>query len=207
MAWCKFEGPPLAVTIVLAAGLTLLRLRPPNLGRRLLGLAWPVAGILLGYLPWRLFMRLNHIETGSDHMLGFYTQQLFQAIPALFKGLFHPKFFGLLWPAALLSLWVLLRKPLPSDIPDKGEASLAPTRRRGLVHTRPLLSTPAPFLALFLGGSLLAILLGYAVAPTSAEEFPFYIRATLDRLLLHITPVAALLLGEGLKALYRGEKM
>jgi hypothetical protein len=172
MAWSKFEGPPLAATIVLAAALTLLWLRPPSLGRRLLTLTWPVAGILLGYLPWRLFMRLHHIETGSDHILGFYTQQLFQALPAVFKGLLHPIFFGLLWPAVLLSLVVLGRR---------------------------LFSSPALFLALFIGGNLLAILLGYAVAPTSAEEFPLYVRGTLDRLLLHIAPVAALLVGEGLK--------
>jgi hypothetical protein len=37
------------------------------------------------------------------------------------------------------------------------------------------------------------------VAPTSAAEFPSYVRATLDRLLLHIAPGAALLVGLGLK--------
>jgi hypothetical protein len=207
MAWCKFEGSPLAATIVLAAGLTLLWLRPPNLGRRLLDLIWPIAGILLGYLPWRLFMQMHHIETGSDHILGFYAGQLWQALPALLQGLFYPKFFGLLWLAALLSLVWLLKKPRPSDIPGRDEACLAPTKRQGLFRTRPLLATPALFLALFLGGNLLAILLGYALAPTSAEEFPFYIRATLDRLLLHIAPVAALLIGEGLKDVGGGEKM
>lgn len=199
LAWAKFEGPPLAATIVVALALTLLRLRPPNLGRRIVSLAWPVAGILLGYLPWRLFMRLHRLETGSDHILGFYANQLWQALPALLKGLFLPKAFGLLWPAALLSLAWLLKKPCSPDMPGKGEACLAPAHR-GLFRTRPLLATPVLFLALFLGGNLLAILLGYAVAPTSAAEFPFYVRATLDRLLLHITPVAALLVGEGLKA-------
>jgi hypothetical protein len=206
MAWCKFEGPPLAATVVLAAALTLLWLRPPNLGRRLLGLAWPVGGIVLGYLPWRLFMRLNHLETGSDHLLGFYAGQLWQALPALLKGLFYPKFFGLLWPAALLSLWMLLGKPSPSDISGKSEASLAPAAGQGLLGARPILSTPALFLVLFLGGNLVAILLGYAVAPTSAEEFPLYVRATLDRLLLHIAPVVALLMGEGLQSFREGPK-
>ena len=57
------------------------------------------------------------------------------------------------------------------------------------------------FLALFVGGNLLAIILAYAVAPTAAAEFPGYVRATLDRLLLHLTPVAALLLALGLKDL------
>jgi hypothetical protein len=196
MAWCKFEGPPLAATIVLAALLTLLWLKN---WRRLPALAWPLGGILLGYLPWRLFMRLNHIKTGSDHLLGFYPQQLFQAMPAVLKGLFHPKFFGLLWLAALLSLALLIKKPCHSDLPARGEAGLAPTHREGLNPTRPLLSAPALFLALFLGGNVVAILLGYGVAPTSAEEFPFYVRATLERLLLHIAPVAALLIGEGMK--------
>jgi hypothetical protein len=39
------------------------------------------------------------------------------------------------------------------------------------------------------------------VAPTSAAEFPSYVRATLDRLLLHLTPTAALLAALGLKTL------
>ena len=39
------------------------------------------------------------------------------------------------------------------------------------------------------------------MAPTAAAEFPGYVRATLDRLLLHLTPVAALLLALGLKDL------
>jgi hypothetical protein len=51
------------------------------------------------------------------------------------------------------------------------------------------------------GGNLVAIILAYAVAPTSAAEFPSYVRATLDRLLLHLTPVAALFLALGLKDL------
>jgi hypothetical protein len=194
MAWCKFEGAPLAATIVLAAALTLLWLKPPALPRRLAALAWPAAGILLGYLPWRLFMQLNHIETGRDHIRGFYAHQLWQAVPALLQALVHPKFFGLLWPAALLSLAWMLKEPRPSsELLGRGEAG------QGLFRTIPLLSSPALFLALFLGGNLLAILLGYAVAPTSPAEFPLYVRATLDRLLLHIAPVAALLVGEGLE--------
>ena len=60
------------------------------------------------------------------------------------------------------------------------------------------------FLALFVGGNLAAIILAYAVAPTAAAEFPAYVRATLDRLLLHLTPVAALLLALGLKTLRGG---
>jgi hypothetical protein len=177
MAWGKFEGPPLAATIVLAALLTLLWLRPPSLSRRLLTLAWPVAGILAGSLLWRLFLRMHHIDVGSDHILGFYTQQFWQAVPALLKALSNPKFFGILWLAAFFSL---------------------------LVWRKSLLTTPRLFLALFIGGNLLAILLGYAVAPTAAEEFPLYVRATVDRLLLHISPVAALLVGEAWKDLRKG---
>ena len=69
---------------------------------------------------------------------------------------------------------------------------------------RRLWTSPTLFLALFIGGNLLAVILAYAVAPTSAAEFPSYVRATLDRLLLHLTPTAALLLalGLGLKELF-----
>ena len=55
MAWCKYEGPPLAATLLLAAALTLAWLRPPGTWRRLLLLSLPLAGLVLGYLPWRLF--------------------------------------------------------------------------------------------------------------------------------------------------------
>src|SRR4030065_11653 len=87
-------------------------------------------------------------------------------------GLLEPFSFGFLWPALALAL------------------ILAGTR---------LWRSPRLFLALFVGGNLLAIILAYAVAPTAAAEFPAYVRATLDRLLLHLTPVAALLLALGLK--------
>ncbi|MDI6853439.1 MAG: hypothetical protein QME75_07550 [Deltaproteobacteria bacterium] len=201
LAWCKFEGPPLAGTIILAAALALITLRPPSWPRCLPALAWPLGGVLLGYLPWRLFMRLHHIETGSDHLLGFYPQQLFQALPVVLKGLFFPKFFGVLWPAALASLVLLAKKP-PAATISPSQAGPVPAHGGGLWLTaRPLFAPPTLFLALFLGGNLVAILLGYAVAPTSAEEFPFYVRATLDRLLLHITPAAALIIGEGLRHL------
>ncbi len=172
LAWSKFEGPPLAATIILAAALTLLWLRPPRLARRLLSLAWPVGGLLLGYLPWRLFALSHGIETGSDHILGFYWTQLFQAIPALGLGLINPTLFGILWPTAVLALVLSWKK---------------------------ILTSPLLFLALFLGGNFLAILLAYAVAPTSPSEFHLYLRATLDRLLLHLAPLAALVIGEGLK--------
>jgi hypothetical protein len=174
LAWSKFEGPPLAATILLAAVLTLLWLRPPRLGRRLVSLIWPVAGLLLGYLPWKLFALSQGIETGSDHILGFYWTQLFQAIPALGLGLINPTLFGILWPTALLAL---------------------------VLSGKKFFTSPSLFLALFLGGNFLAILLAYAVAPTSPFEFHLYLRATLDRLLLHLAPMAALMIGEGLKGL------
>jgi hypothetical protein len=172
LPWSKFEGMPLAGTILLAAGLTLLWLRPPHLLRRLALLAWPLGGLLLGYLPWRLFAMSHVIETGSDHILGFYWEQLFKAVPALGLALMNPNLFGILWPATALALAFTGRK----------------------VFTTPLL-----FLVLFLGGNLLAILLAYAVAPTSPFEFHLYLRATIDRLLLHLTPAAALGMGEGVK--------
>jgi hypothetical protein len=169
LAWTKFEGPPLAATIVLAALLTLLWLRPPRLWRRLAALGWLVGGILLGVLPWRLFMQARQIEVGSDHILSFFPHQLLQALPPFFKMLASPWGFGFLWWAALTAV---------------------------ILTGRRLFATPRLFLALLLAGNLLAVLLGYALPPTSAEEFPFYVRATLDRLLLHIAPLAALLVGE-----------
>ncbi|MFW6113261.1 MAG: hypothetical protein ACOC8G_02965, partial [Thermodesulfobacteriota bacterium] len=178
LPWCKFEGLPLAASILLAAGLTLLWLRPPRLARRLASLTWPVAGLLLGYLPWRLFMASRGLETGADHILGFYPQQLLQALPTFFWALINPTLFGVLWPATLVALVLLGKK---------------------------LVTTPRLFLALFLGGNFAAILLAYAVAPTSPAEFHMYVRATLDRLLLHLTPVAALALGEGLKEVGAGQ--
>jgi len=172
ITWSKFEGAPLAGSILLAAGLTLVWLRPPHLARRLASLTWPFLGMLLGYLPWRLFMTSQGIETGSDHVLGFYPQQLFQALPSFLVALINPTLFGILWPATLVALVWFGKK---------------------------VFTTPKLFLALFLGGNFLAILLAYALAPTSPFEFHLYVRATLDRLLLHLTPVAALLIGEGLK--------
>jgi hypothetical protein len=174
LPWSKFEGPPLAATILLAAALTLLWLRPPHLARRLALLAWPVGGLLLGYLPWRFFAAAHGIETGSDHILGFYWEQLFRAIPALGLALVNPTLFGLLWPATAVALGLAGKK---------------------------VFTTPVLFLALFLGGNLLAILLAYAVAPTSPFEFHLYLRATVDRLLLHLTPAAALVIAAGLKKL------
>ena len=174
MAWCKYEGPPLAATILLAAALTLIWLRPPGTWRRLLLLSLPLAGLLLGYLPWRLFSIQQNLQIGADHIQGFYPQQFVLAIWYLAAALIHPFYFGLLWPAVLLAA----------------------------IHAgRRLWTSPTLFLALFLGGNLLAIILAYGVAPTSAAEFPSYVRATLDRLLLHLTPTAALLLALGLKTL------
>jgi len=172
LAWCKYEGPPLAGTVVLAAALTLLWLRPPRLGRQLAALLFPLTGLVLGVLPWRLFAAYHHLEMGSDHILHFFPHQFWQALPQVLLGLVNPVFFGVLWPTAALAL---------------------------LVMGRTLFSTPRLFLALFLGGNLLALVLAYALAPCSTAEFPFYIRGTLDRLLLHLSPIAGLLVGEGWK--------
>ena len=172
MAWCKYEGPPLAATLILAAALTLAWLRPARWVRRLGQLSVPLAGLAAGYLPWRLFAMQQKIEIGADHIQGFYPHQMVQAVYYLLAGLVEPFYFGFLWPALALAL------------------ILAGNR---------LWRSPRLFLALFVGGNLLAIILAYAVAPTGAAEFPAYVRATLDRLLLHLTPVAALLLALGLK--------
>ncbi len=172
MAWCKYEGPPLAVTVLLAALLTLAWLRPPDLKARLAALGIPLLGLGAGFLPWRLFAALGHLEMGADHIRNIYPQQFLAACTYLGVALANPFYFGVLWPALILAL---------------------------IFCGRSLWRTPRLFLALFIGGNLLAILIAYGVAPTDAAEFPSYVRATLDRLLLHITPVAALLVGEGLK--------
>jgi len=174
MAWCKYEGPPLAATLLLAAALTLAWLRPGRWVRRLVHLSVPLAGLVAGYLPWRLFTVQQKLEIGADHIQNFYPQQMVKAIYYLLAGLLSPYYFGFLWPALALAL---------------------------IVSGRRLWRSPMLFLALFVGGNLLAIILAYAVAPTAAAEFPAYVRATLDRLLLHLTPVAALLLALGLKDL------
>ncbi len=174
MAWCKYEGPPLAATIILAAALTLVWLRPPKWLPRLGQLTVLLAGLAAGYLPWRLFSLKQHLEIGADHIQSFYPHQFLEAAVYLLQGLAQPYYFGFLWPALLLAL---------------------------LFSGRRLWRSPRLFLALFIGGNLLAIILAYAVAPTAAAEFPGYVRATLDRLLLHLTPVAALLVGLGIKDL------
>jgi hypothetical protein len=180
MAWCKYEGPPLAATVILAAALTLAWLRPPGVWRRLASLTLPVAGLALGYLPWRLFALKQNLQNGADHVQSFYPHQLAQAVSSLAAYLVNPYFFGLFWPSLLLA---------------------------GICSVRRLWGSPGLFLALFIAGNLVAVLLAYAVAPTSAAEFPSYVRATLDRLLLHLTPTAALLLALGLKELYPGAEL
>lgn len=177
LAWCKYEGPPLAATIILAAALTLAWLRPERWVRRLGQLSVPLAGLVAGYLPWRLFMVRQQLEIGSDHIQSLYPHQMVKAVSYLLAGLVEPFYFGFLWPALALAL---------------------------IFTGRRLWRSPLLFLALFVGGNLVAIIIAYAVAPTGAAEFPAYVRATLDRLLLHLTPTAALLLALGLKTL-RGE--
>jgi hypothetical protein len=174
MAWCKYEGLPLAATLVLAAAITLAWLRPQHWVRRLGSLAVPLVGLVIGYLPWRLFALQQQLEIGADHIQNFYPHQMVKAIGYLLTALINPFYFGFLWPALALAL---------------------------IGAGRGLWRSPRLFLALFVAGNLAAIILAYAVAPTAAAEFPAYVRATLDRLLLHLTPVAALFLALSLKDL------
>jgi hypothetical protein len=171
MAWCKYEGPPLAATLILAAALTLAWLRPTGWVRRLGQLCLPLAGLAAGYLPWRLFAVQQKLEIGADHIQSFYPGQLVKASYYLLAGLADPFYFGLLWPALALAL---------------------------VLAGRRLWRSPRLFLALAVGGNLAVIILAYALAPTAAAEFPAYVRSTLDRLLFHLTPMAALLLALGL---------
>lgn len=174
MAWSKYEGPPLAATLLVAAALTLVWLRPEHWLRRLSCLTVPLVGLMVGYLPWRLFTVQQKLEIGADHIQSFYPQQLLKAMVYLLGGLAEPFYFGFLWPTLVLAL---------------------------IFAGKRLWRSPRLFLALFVVGNLAAILLAYAVAPTAAAEFPAYVRATLDRLLLHLTPVVALLLALGLEDL------
>jgi hypothetical protein len=174
MAWCKYEGPPLAATLLLAAALTLVWQRPAHWLHLLTCLAAPLAGLIVGYLPWRLFAVQQKIEFGADHIQSFYPHQLVKAVFYLLAGLAGPFYFGLLWPALAVAL---------------------------ICAGPRLWRSPRLFLVLFIGGNLAAILLAYAVAPTGAAEFPAYVRATLDRLLLHLTPVVALFLALSLRDL------
>lgn len=172
MAWSKYEGPPLAGSLILAAALSLLWLRPHLWLRRLGLLLIPIVGLAAGYLPWRIYSLQQHLEIGADHIQGFYPHQFFAAIGYLAEGLARPYYFGFFWPAVLLAL---------------------------ILTGRRLWTSPGLLLALFIGGNLLAIVLAYGVAPTAAAEFPSYVQATLDRLLLHIAPTAALLIAWGIK--------
>ena len=166
----RFHATPL----LLMAALTLVWLRPAHWVRRLGQLTVPLAGLAVGYLPWRFFIVQQKLEIGADHIQGFYPHQMVQGIYYLLAGLVSPFYFGFLWPALALAL---------------------------VLAGKRLWRSPMLFLALFVGGNLVAIILAYAVAPTAAVEFPGYVRGTLDRLLLHLTPVAALLLALVLKDL------
>jgi hypothetical protein len=166
MAWSKYEGWPLVMITFLAAGLTLIWLRPPRVGKRLLSLALMGLGGWFFTLPWRLFMGFQGLEVGGDHIGGFYLPQFFLGVWYVFKALIWIPYFGLLWPTIfvsfILSGWSIFR-------------------------------TPLIFLWLFVGGNLAAIALAYALVPASPAEFPMYVRATVDRLLLHLAPASALI--------------
>jgi hypothetical protein len=125
-------------------------------------------------LPWRLFVGLQAIEAGGDHIGGFYLSQFFPGILMVLKALVWIPYFGLLWPAILLSF---------------------------ILAGRSVWQTAVIFLALFVAGNLAALGLAYAVVPASPAEFPMYIRATVDRLLLHVAPASALILSVPLASL------
>ncbi len=70
MAWSKYEGWPLVMITFLAAGLTLLWLRPPRVWKRILSLVLMGLGGWFFSLPWRLFVSLQGLEVGRDHIGG-----------------------------------------------------------------------------------------------------------------------------------------
>ena len=100
-----------------------------------------------------------------------------QAVSYLLGGLLEPFYFGFLWPAVLLA---------------------------AIVAGRRLWRSPTLFPALFIIGNLACRASGLRRGPHLRRRIPRYVRATLDRLLLHLTPTATLLLALGLKDL-RGE--
>lgn len=166
MACSKYEGWPLVLVLLLAALLALIWLRPPDFGRKMgVVLLIGLAGFLLT-LPWRQFVHLQGWDVGLDHVGGFYPEQLVLGSWFVLQAVVYIPYFGLLWPCILLSF---------------------------LVAGRAVLHTPVVFLALLVAGNLAATVLAYAIVPTSAAEFPLYIRATVDRLLLHAAPASALI--------------
>jgi hypothetical protein len=166
MAWSKYEGWPLVMITLLAAGLTLLWLRPPQLFKRIVSLSLMGAGGWFFSLPWRLYVGLQGLKVGGDHIGGFYLHQFYLGVWLVLKALVWIPYFGLLWPAICLSL---------------------------ILTGRSLWHTSVIFLGLFVAGNLAAIALAYAIVPASPAEFPMYIRATVDRLLLHVAPASALI--------------
>jgi hypothetical protein len=166
MIWSKYEGGPLVLITILAAGLTLVWLRPNRLFVRITNLLLMGAGGWLFSIPWRVFVGMQGLEGGGDHVGGFYLQQLVRGLWLVFKALVWLPYFGLLWPAICISfIWA----------------------------GRSLLRTPILFLGLFVAGNLAALALAYALVPASPAEFPLYVRATADRLLLHVAPASALI--------------
>lgn len=166
MAWSKFEGWPLVLIMVLAALLTLVWLRPPGCGKKTsLVLLMALGGWLLA-LPWRQFVYLQGWDVGLDHVGGFYPEQFLLGGWLVLQALVWLPYFGILWPSILLSF---------------------------ILAWRSLLNTPVLFLALLVAGNLAATVLAYAIVPASPAEFPLYVRATVDRLLLHAAPASALI--------------
>jgi len=166
MAWSKYEGWPLVMITFLAAFLTLIWLRPSHLARRLVTLLLLGVGGWFFTLPWRRFVALQGLEVGTDHIGGLFLQQAVAGLWSLLSALVWPPYFGLLWPAIFVSF---------------------------ILAGRTLWRTPLLFLGLLLAGNLAGIVLAYALVPASPAEFPLYIRATVDRLLLHCAPAVALI--------------
>ena len=129
MAWCKYEGPPLAATLLLAAGLTLIWLRPARWLRRLGQLSVPLAGLVLGYLPWRLFIIQQKIEIGADHIQGFYPHQMVQSLYYLLAGLVEPLLLRL--PLAGPGPGPHLRRQAPLALPHALPGPLCRRQPRG----------------------------------------------------------------------------
>ena len=176
MAWCKYEGPPLAATLILAAALTLAWLRPARWVRRLGQSDRP---------PGRAGRRATspggssscskNWKSAPTTSRAFIPTRWSRPSPTSSPGWWSPftsASSGRPWPWP--SSWPASASgaPLCSSWPSSSAATSWPS------------SWPTPW------------------PPPRAAEFPGYVRATLDRLLLHLTPTAALLLALGLKDLF-----
>ena len=168
MAWSKYEGWPLVLITFLAGGLTLSLAAAAPACQQALALSADGAGRLAFYHPLAAVCRFAGYGGGGRPRRRFLPPRSSPTeFVLLLRALVWIPYFGLLWPAIFLSF---------------------------VLAGRALFRSPCIFLGLFVAGNLAALALAYGLVPASPAEFPFYVRATVDRLLLHMAPASALIL-------------